>query len=89
MEFWLKLGRVTATRQSFKFQQMCMSIKTDWEVMEFHDKVMEKSWNFVAKISWQPWFKTIYYNLTCDSHDDHESQQEMHALHFHWKKKRA
>ncbi len=26
------------------------------EVMEFCDTVMEKSWNFVAKISWQPWF---------------------------------
>ncbi len=26
----------------------------DVEVMEFFDRVMEKSWNFVAKISWQP-----------------------------------
>ena len=26
----------------------------DIEVMEFCDTVMEKSWNFVVKISWQP-----------------------------------
>ena len=26
----------------------------DIDVMEFCDMVMEKSWNFVAKISWQP-----------------------------------
>ncbi len=26
----------------------------DIEVMEFFDTVMEKSWNFVVKISWQP-----------------------------------
>ncbi len=27
----------------------------DKEVMEFCDTVMEKSWNFVTQISWQPW----------------------------------
>ncbi len=28
----------------------------DIEVMEFCDTVLEKSWNSVAKISWQPCF---------------------------------
>ncbi len=27
--------------------------------MEFYDTVMEKSWNFVAKISWQPCLQSI------------------------------
>ena len=35
-----------------KFQSMCMSILK--QVVEFYDTVMKKSWNFVAKISWQP-----------------------------------
>ena len=29
-------------------------VYVDEEVMEFCDTVMEKSWNFVATISWQP-----------------------------------
>ena len=32
------------------------------EVMEFFYMVMEKSWNFVAKISWQPCIGGINYN---------------------------
>ncbi len=28
----------------------------DIEVMEFCYTVMEKSWNFVANILWQPWY---------------------------------
>ncbi len=30
------------------------NVYVDIEVMEFFETVMEKSWNFVAKISWQP-----------------------------------
>ncbi len=30
------------------------NVCVDIEVMEFCYEVMEKSWNFVAKISWQP-----------------------------------
>ncbi len=30
----------------------------DIEVIEFCDTDMEKSWNFVMKILWQPWFDT-------------------------------
>ena len=36
----------------------------DIEVMEFCDTVMEKSWNFVAKISWQPCIYTIFRGVT-------------------------
>ncbi len=34
--------------------QIPTNMYVDIEVMEFCDTVMEKSWNFVAKISWQP-----------------------------------
>ncbi len=34
--------------------QIPANVYVDQEVMEFYDTVMEKSWNFVAKISWQP-----------------------------------
>ncbi len=33
------------------------------EVMEFCDTVMEKSWNFVSKISWQPCRRAI--SISC------------------------
>ncbi len=31
-----------------------INMYVDIEVMEFCDTVMEKSWNFVVRISWQP-----------------------------------
>ena len=36
-----------------KFQNST-NMYVDIEVMEFSDTVMEKSWNFVATILWQP-----------------------------------
>ena len=35
-------------------ERLTWDLDVDEEVMEFYDMVMEKSWNFVAKISWQP-----------------------------------
>ena len=35
--------------------QIPVNVYVELEVMEFYDMVMEKSWNFVANISWQPW----------------------------------
>ncbi len=81
MEFWLILWRVMENswdltnkllilmnrRRYVAAFQNATNMYVDIEVMEFCDMVMEKSWNFVVKISWQPWFKCIIFCVyVCD-----------------------
>ncbi len=58
MEFDKLLILMNWRRYTAAFQNCTnMYVDTSIEVMEFCDTVMEKSWNFVAKISWQPWYQ--------------------------------
>ena len=54
MEFDSKFLILMNRRHYAAAFQTPTNMYVDKGVMEFCDMVMEKSWNFVAKISWQP-----------------------------------